>query len=140
MNPKDQVVYDEHSAVEFRYDRNRAKWPAVADIPIEEYNPAYEGELKEMYDGQVFDLGNCHIQMIGVPGHTQGMMCALIQEERYIVFGDACGVFVLLHNDQSSNVSDYRKSLLRLKTLRTGTIISSETMGQVNHPRSCWTM
>lgn len=116
MNPKDDVVYDEHSTVEFRYHKNQAKWPAVADIPMEEYNPPYEGEKKELYDGQVFDLGNCHIEMIEVPGHTQGMTCALIQEERYIVFGDACGVFVLLYNEQSSTVSEYKKSLERLKT------------------------
>ncbi len=116
MNSKDQAVYDEHSTVEFRYHRNQEKWPNIAEIPREEYNPPYEGELRELHDGQIFDLGHCHIEMIGVPGHTQGMMCALIQEERYIVFGDACGVFVLLHNDQSSNVSEYRKSLVRLKT------------------------
>ena len=51
-----------------------------------------------------------------VSGHTPGMMCPLIQEERTIIFGDACGVSVLLFDEYSSCVSEYLKSLEVLKT------------------------
>ncbi|MCD7810020.1 MAG: hypothetical protein LUH02_11840 [Erysipelotrichaceae bacterium] len=53
--------------------------------------------------------------MILVQEHTPGMMCALIKEERTIIFGDACGVAVMLFNEFSTNVSTYLKSLQHLK-------------------------
>ena len=53
--------------------------------------------------------------MILVKGHTPGMMCPLIIEERTIIFGDACGVGVLLFDEFSSNVSEYKTSLMQLK-------------------------
>ena len=65
--------------------------------------------------GDVFDLGNATIKMILVKGHPPGMMCPLIQEEKTIVFVDVCGVGVLLFDEYSSTVSEYKESLLNLK-------------------------
>lgn len=59
--------------------------------------------------------GGLTIQIVAVPGHTPGMICPLLLEERTIIFGDACGVSVLLFDEFSSCVSEYRKSLLNLK-------------------------
>lgn len=70
-----------------------------------------------IHDGQCFDLGGITIRMIEVPGHTPGIMCPLILEERTIIFGDACGVGVLLFDEFSSTVSEYKNSLGKLKTL-----------------------
>lgn len=56
--------------------------------------------------------------MIPVAGHTPGMMCPLIEEDRICIFGDACGVSVLLMGEYSSNVSEYKQSLLNLKNLK----------------------
>ncbi len=71
--------------------------------------------IKPVQNDQIFDLGNLHIQMISVKGHTPGMMCPLIIEERSIIFGDACGVCVMLLDEYSSCVSEYKESLLNLK-------------------------
>lgn len=66
-------------------------------------------------DHDVFDLGGIHMEMIHVPGHTQGMMMVLFKEERIILFGDACGVGVLLIEDCCSTVEEYRNSLIKVK-------------------------
>lgn len=55
--------------------------------------------------------------MIAVPGHTRGMMCALIPEERTVFFGDACGNNVLLKDQYATSVSEYLKSLKKLRDM-----------------------
>lgn len=114
MNPKDIEVYQEHSSISYRQNFY-SKIPQLKEIPIEEYNSVRQEPFLPLEDGQVFDLGGISIKVIEVPGHTQGMMMVLIPEEEIILFGDACGVSVLLFEDCSSTVSDYKKALLRLK-------------------------
>lgn len=84
-------------------------------VDDENFIPTYTGKIKEIHDGDIFDAGGVHIQMILVKGHTPGIMCPLIQEDRIIIFGDACGVGVLLFDEYSSTVSEYKKSLEHLK-------------------------
>lgn len=79
-------------------------------------HPVFTGRIRDIHDGQVFDLGHIHVEMIAVSGHTQGMMCPLIIEDRAIIFGDACGEGTLLWDEYSSTVSMYESSLLKLKT------------------------
>jgi len=75
-------------------------------------------EPKDIIDQQIFDLGGMHIEMIEVPGHTPGMMCPYIPEEKTIFFGDACGTSVLLHEETSTYVSTYKNSLIRLRQMK----------------------
>jgi glyoxylase-like metal-dependent hydrolase (beta-lactamase superfamily II) len=114
MNLKDIGVYLEHSSISYRQNLF-SKIPQLKAIPQEEYKIVSQQSFLPLVDGQVFHLGGISIKVIGVPGHTQGMMMALIPEEEIILFGDACGVSVLLFEDCSSTVSDYKKALLRLK-------------------------
>lgn len=67
-------------------------------------------------DGDEFDLGGITLQAIHTPGHTQGMTMILFKEDRIILFGDGCGVGVLLVEDCCSTVEEYRKTLLKVKT------------------------
>lgn len=115
MNLKDLSVFEmfgqEESRLEYAKEMEKQFGIQVPDLI-----PTTKKTIKPIEDHQIFDLGNIHIQMIPVPGHTPGMMCPLIIEERTIIFGDACGVSVLLMDDYSSNVSEYKESLLHLKT------------------------
>lgn len=112
LNPKDNGVFLEHNDLLKRYEYTARFSP---DVQIGEMSPVFTGELKEHHDKDVFDLGNLHIEMIEVPGHTQGMTCPLICEERTIIFGDACGMNVMLFDKHASCISAYKKSLLHLK-------------------------
>lgn len=68
--------------------------------------------IKDQYK---FKLGGISVEMIEVEGHTPGMMMALIPEEKIILFGDACGESVLIFDDYSSTIKEYKDSLLKIK-------------------------
>ena len=113
LHPADLPVFQKHGDMTFRIQDTIEHSPC--EIQAEELIPTYTGVLLPIYDTQLFDLGGVQIKMIAVKGHTLGMMCPLIVEERSIIFGDACGVSVLLFDEYSSCVSEYRQSLLHLK-------------------------
>lgn len=116
MSKKDIPVYNIHSKKEYRITRGSK---LIEELNIQKKDIQDDISADSFYDlvdGQTFDLGDLHLKMIAVPGHTPGMFCVLIEEERYCLFGDACGVFVLLFDDMSSTVSEYLNSLKHLKT------------------------
>lgn len=117
MNVKDHGVYEKHAQEDFRvgfYEENKAGLPGVAISDLS--TPISLDKIKPLHEQDCFDLGDVHVQAIEIPGHTPGMMTMLIPEDRIMVFGDACGVSVLLFDEFSSCVSDYRESLYKLKT------------------------
>lgn len=116
MNERDREVLRRHTEGREEFLQiDRETLPALRDITMEDLNPL-DVFPRPIRDLEVFDLGGLHIQMIPVRGHTPGMMCPLLIEERTILFGDACGMNVLLHDEFSSVVSEYLQSLLYLKT------------------------
>lgn len=113
MSKEDLPVFKKHGDMKFRIEDTNAHSPVK--IKEEEFIPTYQGEIKDIQDKDCFDLGDVTIQMLHVKGHTPGIMCPLIVEDRCIIFGDACGVGVLLFDEFSSCVSEYRESLIHLK-------------------------
>lgn len=117
MNPKELPVYEKHSKPNWR-EALEEQSEQLRMFPRDQIMPyANPEKFLKLQDGQSFDLGGITIRMIEVPGHTPGMMCPLLEEERTIIFGDACGVGVLLFDEFSSTVSEYRNSLLKLKAV-----------------------
>lgn len=115
MSSKDLPIYYEHARRDFRIDhwKNNERCAQTPDELIMPYvDPA---AFKELSEDTVLDLGGIHLRPVAVPGHTPGMHCVLVEEERYCLFGDACGVFVLLYDDYSSCASEYLASLEHLK-------------------------
>lgn len=108
MNNIDMPVFQNHLNIKCKVEVPRG-------VSQQNNIPIRNKPMIDIFDYQSFDLGNLHIKMIPVKGHTPGMMCPLIIEERIIIFGDACGVSVLLFDENSSNVSEYRESLINLK-------------------------
>ena len=53
--------------------------------------PDYKGEIKYLYDGQVFDLGGREIEVIFTPGHTPGSTTFFDRAAGYGFSGDAFG-------------------------------------------------
>lgn len=135
MNHNDLPVFDKHGDMSFRIQDTKAHSPITVDE--NDFIQTYQGEIKDINDQDIFDLGDVKIKMILVKGHTPGMMCPLIVEDRTIIFGDACGVGVLLFDEYSSCVSEYKKSLIYLKTYEDaydtiyrnhGTFVSDKTL------------
>lgn len=113
LNPNDFVITADNARPE---NRLRYAQEVHSGLTMDDVVPAYDGVYLPLQDNQIFDLGGLHIQMISVPGHTQGMMCPLLIEERTIIFGDACGVAVMLMDEHSSTISEYLKSLKHLQS------------------------
>lgn len=113
MSENDLPVFKKHGDMSFRVEDTIAHSPIKIDKDA--FVPTYEGDIKHIQDGDCFDLGGVRIRMILVKGHTPGILCPLIIEDRVIIFGDACGVGVLLFDEFSSTVSEYKESLIHLK-------------------------
>lgn len=115
MHPADAPVLAKHADErKMFWDIDRKNIPALEQVHYESIH-IYNGSPKPLRDGMAFDLGGVHVQMILAPGHTPGMMCALVPEQRTMFFGDACGMSVLLHDEFASTASEYLRSLQRLK-------------------------
>ncbi len=114
MNHADLGVYAEHSSLEKRR-RQFAEWPQTRDIPVEEYNPIRTAPFLPLEDQQTFDLGGVTLEAVAAPGHTPGMMMILIREERMMLFGDGCGLQVLMCFPTSSPISHYLAVLEHIK-------------------------
>lgn len=111
MNLEDEEVYDV-------YYNHVLKLEYLKTLPEELRKLVNEKRVQPflpLQDQQIFDLGGITVEMVEVKGHTQGMMMALIPEEKTILFGDACGESVLIFDDYSSTISEYKKSLMRIK-------------------------
>lgn len=120
MNPLDYELSLTHCSIEHRkssFAHWREMFPGtMPEFADSDFIPVRTRSYLPLKDGQRFSLGDITLEAIHVPGHTQGMTMILIVEERVILFGDGCGVGVLLLADETSTVSGYLESLKRLKS------------------------
>lgn len=115
LHPADVELVQRHCTVENRRSFLVGRLAGAEDLVDEDFAPLRSAPFRELADGHVFDLGDLHVSCIHVPGHTQGMMVLLDEEERIAFFGDACGVFTLLIFPEASTVGAYHESLTRLR-------------------------
>lgn len=115
LHENDHKLFLENNDVNYRLKRHQVN-ESTKNIPIKDINLTYEGKFNFVVDNDVIDLGDRKIKLILVPGHTTGIFVPIIIEERIAIFGDACGVGVLLFdNEYSTSVSKYKEGLLHLK-------------------------
>lgn len=77
--------------------------------------PVYTGTFVDIKEGMIFDLGDECVEIIHVPGHTRGSIALLVNKDRTIILGDACGEFTFLYKPESSSVKQYLDSLEKIK-------------------------
>lgn len=118
MNLDDEYIYNLHSDMQFRRDGLFLS----RQVPTEEeIIPAMPlSDMKNLAEGDTFDLGGIHIDIYALPGHTKGSLVMLIREEKALLLGDACNCLTFLHEPYSLTVSQYKQSLQRLKPLVEG--------------------
>lgn len=124
IHPKDiPLMYEPiHASVEERLGYiNGRKWqgvvwetePTEADVPEAKAVKTYP-----IYEGDRFDLGGVELEVIEVPGHTDGTVVFLDRASRLLFSGDACNVNTLINLLGSTSIAQYRESLLQLKTFQ----------------------
>lgn len=114
LNHEDLPVFKSFGHMNRRLEEARL-YKETAHFTEDDLVPVRTAPMLKLKDQDTFSLGGITIKMLLVKGHTPGMMCPLLIEERIIIFGDACGVGVLLFDEFSSTVSEYRESLIKLK-------------------------
>lgn len=116
MNLLDMDVYKENSRKSHRtafFDEEINDWrkcvdeEAFIEKPVKQFLP--------LEDGQKFPLGGLTVEALALPGHTRGSMVFLFQEERSLLFGDACNSYTFLYDHNSCYVSEYRENLIQLQ-------------------------
>ena len=111
LNQKDIELGNDSNKVE-----NRFKSLSRFGVEEKEIQPNIDFSItKDLKDNDEFDLGDLTLKAIYTPGHTHGMTMILIKEERTILFGDGCGVGVLLFLPYSTSVEEYYETLTNLK-------------------------
>lgn len=84
-------------------------------VDAAELTPDMVSPPRDIAPGHIFDLGGVTVEIIAVPGHTKGMVCPLIREDRTILFGDACNGNTLILEGGLKTIETYKQSLLALK-------------------------
>ncbi|NLM61178.1 MAG: MBL fold metallo-hydrolase, partial [Clostridiales bacterium] len=72
-----------------------------------------------IYDGDIFDIGDRQIEVIGVGGHSPGSIVLLDRKNRIVFSGDACNSNTLLGFGVSLSIEEYLEKLLHLKKFQT---------------------
>lgn len=114
MNHLDLEIYREHSSLNFRQNfllRNSIKVENISDFVQNETTL-----IKDIRNEEKFDLGGVHVKVIHTPGHTQGIVSLLIEEDRILMLGDSCGEFTFMFNQESSSIETYKNTLKQIES------------------------
>lgn len=82
-----------------------------------DFLPVPEAGYLDIPEDMALDLGGVTVKLLRAVGHTPGMICPFVPEDRALVIGDACDDNVLLFDGFSSSVRVYRENLQKLKAL-----------------------
>lgn len=90
-----------------------------------------EGNLKELEISTIFDLGDIHVEVINMEGHTKGSIGLLVKEEKVLVVTDATCPWVWMFLPESTTVDTYIKMLERIIKLDFDYIILGHGTGKL---------
>lgn len=68
-------------------------------------------------DGHVFDLGGRTLRIYSTPGHSEGSICILDVERRWLFTGDCCCRGEILAFSSQSGLPGYRRTMQRILDL-----------------------
>src|SRR5574344_192564 len=74
----------------------------------------HHSEAISIADGHDFELGNRHLKVVEVPGHTKGSIALLDDKEKIMFTGDSGNPWIWLQLPGSTNVSTWLKSVDKL--------------------------
>lgn len=130
MSMKDTYIYEKHASDAFRAaGLSMEQFEGHGTyVPEEDYIPsAALSDLRDLKEGDTFDLGDVTIETFACPGHTLGSMIFLIREkdgDRYLLTGDACNTFTFVFDDYSTSIEEYEETLQS---------VSEKLKGQYDH-------
>ena len=73
--------------------------------------------FKDILPGEVIDLGDLHLDVIGLPGHTPGSILLLLKEDRILFTGDAVNHHLWMQLPHCTSMSILRDNLKKIMYL-----------------------
>lgn len=112
MNHADMPILKAHKERAFRKDI--IKMVHLTELGEGAFKEVSEDRIGNIGADMTLELGGVAVDLLSVPGHTPGSLCALIGEDRTLIVGDACDDNILLFDSASLCVSGYMKSLEKI--------------------------
>ena len=115
LNPEDFSLEKWHATREHRIsDVFTGPFPVPEGVSEADFVPQRTEPYTPLDPSHVFELGECTVRFIPVPGHTQGCLVPLIDPDGVMIIGDALGENTLMHFRESTSVETYRRSIENL--------------------------
>ena len=115
MKKADMPIFQVHRSCAFRAEFFSGH--LNLSLSPSDFAPVPEEVFEDLPEDTVLDLGGVTVELLSFPGHTPGMVCPLIPGDRILIIGDACDDNVLLLDQYSSTVSEYRDNLKKMKDM-----------------------
>jgi glyoxylase-like metal-dependent hydrolase (beta-lactamase superfamily II) len=71
-------------------------------------------KLEYVSDGYLIDLGDRVLEIIHMPGHTQGSICILDKKDRILFSGDSLSNDIWLFSKESAKINKFIESMLKV--------------------------
>lgn len=82
---------------------------------LKEEMPFIDAKCKEVFDGQIIDLGQREIEVIALKGHTPGSLGLIDHTNKILFSGDTVSYGPVYMFGEKRNLNDYEESLIKLK-------------------------
>ena len=114
MNVNDHDSYVQHSDIQLRLT-SMESMSEIEELDEKDFIPSVSLDFfSNLGGGDSFDLGGITITAYECFGHTMGSIVFLIEEERILLLGDACGDFTFMFDEYSLPIDQYKTNLLKL--------------------------
>lgn len=103
-------------------ERNAHFWPEIQKNQARDLSHAWESfhrpeMLRDLEEGDCFDLGGVTLEAVALPGHTPGSMGLLLPSERLLLAGDAISPEMCLFFPESLGLDAYLDTLRKIMDL-----------------------
>ncbi len=121
MNAKDNALFREHTAIENRKGYIGMNPELASSLTDSDFQPIDNPDrFKNLQGGMTIDLGDVHLDIYDIAGHTQGMIAILFRENKALLTGDGANMFTFLFLPESLGLTSYEKNLRHLREVTTG--------------------
>jgi glyoxylase-like metal-dependent hydrolase (beta-lactamase superfamily II) len=121
IHENDFELYRKHTSEDFRkniLDELARKGQILPEgFDRKKYIEGKVGSIKKLDIEQVFDLGNLHMEVVSMEGHTAGSIGLLAQEHKVLLDSDSANPHVWMFLTESLSVHSYTIMLERMLQL-----------------------
>jgi len=94
-------------------------------IVVDKFGYETREEIREIGDGDVFDLGRTRMRVVHTPGHTGGHCCFLFEQEGVLFVADCdLTAFGPVYGDRTSGLIEFIESIEKIRRLGANTLVS----------------